>query len=70
MNFLVSIFSSEKSSISATGSGQIAAGSTDEAIGFAKHCADPGLWPPGSTWICVPLDESSGQFEVGTWNPG
>jgi hypothetical protein len=50
MNFLVSIFSSEKSSISATGSWQIAAGSTDEAIGFAKHCADPRLWPPGSTW--------------------
>lgn len=70
MNYLVSLFSSEKSSLSAIGSWQVTADSADQALGLAKHFADSRLWPPGSTWICVPLDESAGQFEAGTWNPG
>jgi hypothetical protein len=68
MKFLVSFFSSEKSTVSATGSWQVTADSADQAIGMAKYFADPRYWPPGSTWLCVPLDNSD-SWEAGAWKP-
>jgi hypothetical protein len=69
MTFLVSLFSTETSRVSATGSWQVSADTADQAIGMARFYADSRFWPPGSTWLCVPLDEGSGQFEAGTWRP-
>jgi len=69
MKFLVSIFSSEKTRVSATGSWLVTADNADHAIGLAKFYADPGFWPEGSTWLCVPLDDNSGAWDAGAWNP-
>jgi hypothetical protein len=69
MKFLVSLFSSEKSTVSATGSWKVTAESADQALGLARFYADSRLWPPGSTWLCVPLDDNSGSWEAGDWKP-
>lgn len=69
MKFLVSLFSSEKSRISATGSWLINAESADRAIGLAKFFADPGFWPEGSTWLCVAVDDNSNVWDAGRWSP-
>ena len=69
MKFLVSLFSSEKSNVSATGSWKVTAESADQAISLARFYADSRLWPPGSTWLCVPLDDNSGSWEAGDWKP-
>jgi len=70
MKFLVSLFSSEKTTVSATGSWKVSAESAEQAVGLAKFYADPRYWPPGSTWLCVPLDDDPGSWEAGAWNPG
>ena len=69
MKFLVSLFSSEKSTVSATGSWKVTAETADQALGLARFYADPRLWPPGSTWLCVPLDDNSSSWEAGAWYP-
>lgn len=69
MTFLVSLFSSEDSPVSATGSWQVSADTVDQAICMARFFADPRFWPRGSTWLCVPLDDSSGPWDAGAWNP-
>ena len=68
MTFLISLFSSENSRISATGSWRVTADNADQALGMARFYADPTLWPPGSTWLCVPLDEATTQWEAGAWD--
>jgi len=62
--FLVSLFSSENAGVSATGSWTVAAENADEAIGMARFYADPKYWPPGSTWLCIPLDDGATGWEA------
>ena len=69
MTFLVSLFSSEDCRVSATGSWQVSADTADQAIGLARFYADSRFWPPGSTWLCVPLDDSSCPWDAGAWKP-
>jgi len=69
MRFLVSVFSSENCPVSATGSWRVTADTVDQAVTMARFYADSRFWRPGSTWLCIPLDESPGQWEAGVWNP-
>lgn len=65
--FLVSLFSSENAALSATGAWTVAAENACDALNMARFYADPRYWPPGSTWLCVPLDESGSGWEAGDW---
>lgn len=69
MSYQISIFSSAAGGVSATGSWQVNAESREDAIGMAKFYANPMYWPPGSTWLCIPLEEGPDQWEAGIWNP-
>jgi hypothetical protein len=66
--FLVSLFSSEKADVSATGTWTVAAENARDALSMARFYADPQYWPPGSTWLCVPLDDGSTGWEAGAWD--
>ena len=69
MTFLISLFSPEESRVSATGSWEVTADNADQAMGMARFYADSRYWPPGSTWLCVPLDDGPSQWEAGAWDP-
>jgi hypothetical protein len=66
--FLVSLFSSEDSDVSATGSWMVAAENEREALGMTRFFADPKYWPPGSTWLCVPVEDGNPGWEAGDWD--
>ena len=69
MRYMISLFSSEKSPVSATGAWQVSADNAAQAVNMARFYADPQYWPPGSTWVCVPLDGDAQKAESGVWNP-
>lgn len=67
MTFLVSLFSPEDCRVSARGSWQVTADSADQALSMARFYADSRLWPPGSTWLCIPLDGDPWHWDAGAW---
>ena len=69
MRFVVSLFSSEKSHVSVTGSWHVSAEHADQAIRLTRFVADPRYWPPGSVWLCVTVEEGPPRWEAGIWNP-
>jgi hypothetical protein len=68
MSYLISLFAPENTGISATGAWRVSADSLEQAIGLAKYYADVQLWPTGSTWLVVPLEDSSAEAQAGTWD--
>jgi hypothetical protein len=68
MSYLISLFAPESAGISATGSWRVAADSLEQAINMAKFYVDRRLWPAGSTWLVIPLDDSSAEPQAGSWD--
>ena len=68
MSYLISIFAPESTGISASGSWRVAADSIEQALGMAKYYVDSRLWPAGSTWLVVPLDDACAEPQAGIWD--
>jgi hypothetical protein len=68
MSYLISLFAPESAGISATGSWRVAADSVEQAINMARFYVDGRLWPAGSTWLVIPLDDSSAEPQAGSWD--
>jgi hypothetical protein len=68
MSYLISLFAPENTGLSATGSWHVAADSLEQAISMAKYYVDGRIWPSGSTWLVVPLEDPSAEPESGIWD--
>lgn len=68
MSYMISLFAPESAGFSATGSWRVAADSLEQAINMARFYVDGRLWPEGSTWLVVPLDDTAPmEAQAGIW---
>ncbi len=67
MYYEISLFAPEDTGISSIGIWRLSAETQEQAIDMVKSYASPSLWPTGSTWLVIPLEEEAGESECGRW---